>query len=278
MRTAITAITAITLTCGLWPGAAAPGLAATPARYTGGAHFAMADGSVHFGLHAGTLVVVLETRPDGSLLGTVEQDGRPVHRYRPFAIVDRTRASGGGSGDCLSGWPDTWKGGRAEVVESRDGSGELRAHHPRTAGCVLVGELPAPGSGPGLATPGADPVPGGRPNPGGPIQDTLAAALADLRIRTADPVAGDPVGLAVDVRNVGPGPAAATALKLYFHTAAGQVLTATAPVPALAPGQQAWVKIAAPKPLAAAKKVNLRVDDPNQVAETDELNNGYMYK
>jgi hypothetical protein len=140
---------------------------------------------------------------------------------------------------------------------------------PRTA--------PRPAGGGGsLQTPGGPPVvPSKRPGAGLPDQGLGAPPLPDLEIRKVAPAPGAPNALAVTVRNDGVGPAGATQLKLYVPADGGKVLTAQAPVPALAAGQSAEVKIGVGgQPIAEA---NLRVDDPNVVGETDELNNGFHY-
>jgi hypothetical protein len=131
----------------------------------------------------------------------------------------------------------------------------------------------APGS---LQTPGGPPVlPGKRPGAGNPDQGLVAPPLPDLEIRKVAPAPGAPNALAVTVRNDGVGPAGATQLKLYVPADGGKVLTAQAPVPALAAGQSTEVKIGVGgQPIVEA---NLRVDDPNVVGETDELNNGFHY-
>jgi hypothetical protein len=131
----------------------------------------------------------------------------------------------------------------------------------------------APGS---LQTPGGPPVlPGKRPGAGNPDQGLVAPPLPDLEIRKVAPAPGAPNALAVTVRNDGVGPAGATQLKLYVPADGGKVLTAQAPVPALAAGQSTEVKIGfGGQPIVEA---NLRVDDPNVVGETDELNNGFHY-
>jgi len=140
---------------------------------------------------------------------------------------------------------------------------------PRTA--------PRPAGGGGsLQTPGGPPVlPGKRPGAGNPDQGLVAPPLPDLEIRKVAPAPGAPNALAVTVRNDGVGPAGATQLKLYVPADGGKVLTAQAPVPALAAGQSTEVKIGVGgQPIVEA---NLRADDPNVVGETDELNNGFHY-
>lgn len=128
-----------------------------------------------------------------------------------------------------------------------------------------------------LAAP-VEPIPGGRPDPGGPDgPKNLVAppALPNLTIGAAKPLPGGMAQLHAQVVNAGAGPSAATAVQLYYHRD-GKVETASAPVPALASGQQTLVPVGINLPLAAADSVTLRVDDPNTVSETNELDNGYI--
>ncbi len=141
------------------------------------------------------------------------------------------------------------------------------------------GSLPAPPPpGPGAITTLPTPPKHDRPNPGGPGQGSFAAgALPNLRVRSAKAVGGrGATDLAVVIVNTGAGAAAKTALK-FFYIKDGAALTASVQVPPLAAGQSIVVNIGAGKPLAAADKVTLRVDDPNKVSETDEGDNGYIY-
>jgi hypothetical protein len=122
-------------------------------------------------------------------------------------------------------------------------------------------------------------APGGvpdRPDPGGPDQGAIALSLRpDLRIRLARQKAGDPNTLEVEIYNHGPGPAGATAVKVFFHKNKA-VQTSSGAVPALASGQIVWVAVALPLPFPAADHLTARVDDPNKVPETNELNNGFV--
>jgi hypothetical protein len=135
---------------------------------------------------------------------------------------------------------------------------------------------PAGRQGTSLQAERPGPVPGGRPDPGGPDQNlALPAPLADLRIRAARQDPADPQALQVRVVNGGAGAAAATQVKVFYHRS-GQVVTAQGAVPALASGQDAWVKVALPGHFAGAKHLTARVDDPNVVPESNELNNGFV--
>jgi hypothetical protein len=137
------------------------------------------------------------------------------------------------------------------------------------------GTRPAPATG-SLQAPGGPPVlPSKRPGAGHPDQGIVADPLPDLEIRAVVPAPGDPDALTATVRNRGLGPAGATQLKLSVPVPGGKMLTAQAPVPALAAGQSAPVKIGVgDQPILEAK---LRVDEPNVVGEADELNNEFHY-
>jgi CARDB len=142
-----------------------------------------------------------------------------------------------------------------------------------------AGGAPAPEPRPGaLAT--ASGVQHSRPNPGGPGQGNFAApALPNLRIREAEPLdrGRGATQLKVKVVNTGAGPSTPTQLK-FMYVKDGATATASAPVPALAANQEVWVNVGSAKPLAAADKVYLRVDDPNKVAETSEADNSFIFK
>lgn len=206
---------------------------------------------------SGPVVLRLERGP-GGLRGSLAQRGRP-----PLGRLDLTVEG------CQHADLEALRGGEAEIACSRRGP-ELRATKRGLRNCALLGEITWDTSGSPL---------GPRPDPGGPDQGALAAqALPNLKIRTAEAAAGDPTKLSTRVVNVGPGPSGATRLKLFFHTPQGQVLTAHEQVPALSAGQQAVVTIGIGQPLAAAKAVYLRVDDPNVVPETSEVDNGFTFK
>lgn len=141
---------------------------------------------------------------------------------------------------------------------------------------LAEGRGPASQRAPALQAVGRGPVPGGRPDPGGPDQNlALPAPLPDLRIRQAQQKPGDPQTLQVLVVNVGPGAAAATQVKVLYHRS-GQVVTAQGAVPALAGGQDASVDVKLPGHFAGAEHLTARVDDPNVVPESNELNNGFV--
>lgn len=206
---------------------------------------------------SGPVVLSVERGP-GGLRGSLAQRGRP-----PLGRLDLTVEG------CQHADLEALRGGEAEIACSRRGP-ELRATKRGLRNCALLGEITWDPFGSS---------PGPRPDSGGPDQGALAAqALPNLKIRTAEVAAGDPTKLSTRVVNVGPGPSGATRLKLFFHTPQGQVLTAHEQVPALAAGQQTVVAVGVGQPLAAAKAVHLRVDDPNVVPETSELDNGFTFK
>ena len=100
---------------------------------------------------------------------------------------------------------------------------------------------------------------------------------ADLVIVAARATREHPALLRVHVANHGAAAAASTNLRLFYQKG-HRHLTADGAVPALAPGGAAWVQVRAPGPLDEARHVTLRVDEPNRVRESNESNNGYVYK
>lgn len=149
----------------------------------------------------------------------------------------------------------------------------LRIAETTTSGCAITAVF-TPVAG---FTARADPVPGGKPNPGGPDQQAAKLGLPDLSIRQAQADPKDPTKIRVQIVNEGPGAAAATQVKLDY-TKNGVVTTGQAAVPALAAKGTAWVSVGAGLPIAAADTVSARVDEPNIVSETNELNNTIKFK
>jgi CARDB len=149
---------------------------------------------------------------------------------------------------------------------------ELKIADTSTRGCAIAGVFtPAAGF-----TSRTDPEPGGGPGTCCPDQGA-ARKPADLSIRAAKADPDDPNMIRVEVHNAGPGHAAATEVKL-FYTKNGHVTTGHAPVPALTANKSVWVAVGAGLPINAADGVSARVDDPNKVSETNELNNSYKFK
>ncbi len=259
--------------------------------HSGGANFALADGSVrfiHYGLQPGTVTVKLEEHA-GGLRGTIEQGGRSVQQGRQVTLV-QDMAPGADAPDCLAGWPQAWNGGRATVRDRGEQAGELRLRHPREARCALVVELavvvhagrPVAGTAPTVApTPSSlglrdrpDPIPGGKHQPGHPDQGLQPDPLPDLKIKAVTAAPTDPTLLVAVIENDGPGASGITQLKLTTAGPGGAPAVVQVGVAALAPKQTAPVRIRCPSPCAAA---NLRVDDPALVDETDEGNNEFKY-
>jgi hypothetical protein len=81
----------------------------------------------------------------------------------------------------------------------------------------------------------------------------------------------------VQIYNAGPGNAGATEVKLTY-TKDGKVTLGKAVVPAVAAKASVWVTVGAGLPINVADSVTARVDDPNKVPESNELNNGYKFK
>ena len=93
--------------------------------------------------------------------------------------------------------------------------------------------------------------------------------------RKADP--DNPNMIQVQVYNAGPGNAIATEVKL-FYTKDGKVTNGKAVVPAVPAKTSVWVAVGAGLPISKADSVSARVDNPNKVSETNELNNSYKFK
>lgn len=194
---------------------------------------------------------------------------------RDRLAIRNLRLTAAGCGD---GELERLDGGVATVRCQGRRGGTLTFSNRDVRGCTLSGRL-SPGDLNRILTAVAPDSKRPRPDPGGPDQGQLAArTLPNLKIRTADPAPGDPSKVAARVVNVGPGASATTRIKIFFHTAAGEVLTAQESVPPLAAGQQAVVEVGVGQPLADAAKITLRVDDPNVVPETSETDNGFIFK
>jgi hypothetical protein len=149
---------------------------------------------------------------------------------------------------------------------------ELTIPETSTRGCVLKG-LFTPAAG---FTSENDPERGGGPGTCCPEQGALAKP-ADLSIRAARPDPDDPNKIQVQVYNAGPGNAMPTEVKL-FYTKDGKVTNGKAAVPAVPAKTSVWVAVGAGLPINKADSVSARVDDPNKVSETNELNNSYKFK
>jgi hypothetical protein len=144
---------------------------------------------------------------------------------------------------------------------------ELRIADTNTRGCTIAGTFTADN----------DPQPGGRPNPGIPDQAAAAMPPPDLTIRAAKHMPHNPKQIQLEIYNGGAGPSKPTQVKVFFHKN-GKVSTTQGAVPMLAAKASVWVIVGTPMPLNAADGITARVDDPNVVPETDELNNGLKFK
>ena len=113
----------------------------------------------------------------------------------------------------------------------------------------------------------------------GPSQGTTvqSALLPDLVIRQVVAVKDDDKRLRAHIVNVGGADAGGCNLMLYYHSA-GQVVKRGTNVPAIQKGKDLWVDVNNDNPAAAASSISLRVDDPDRVKESNELNNSYKVK
>lgn len=102
-------------------------------------------------------------------------------------------------------------------------------------------------------------------------------ALPDLVIRQVVAVAGSDKKLRAHIVNVGNADAGACNLLLFLQQN-GQTLKRGTYVTAIAKGKDLWVEVNNDNPIAAASSISLRVDDPNRVKESNELNNSYKFK
>ena len=205
-------------------------------------------------LATGTYKLDLEV-VGGRIVGRLQQ-GKNVYEAIPFS------AQG-----CDGVKAPTWSR-RASVrrLSASDRKVEMKVAATNAKTCAITGVFTA-----------GDPTIPNRPDPGKPIQFAAAAPLADLAIQAAKLDPGDPTKVLVQVVNNGPGAAKATEVKLTYSKD-GKPTTAQAPVPGLAAKASTWVAASVGLPIAAADGVTAKVDEPNKVSETDELNNSYKIK
>ncbi len=104
-----------------------------------------------------------------------------------------------------------------------------------------------------------------------------AVVLPDLVIRQVVAVAGDDKKLRAHIVNVGNGDAGGCNL-LLFYLRSGQTVKRGTYVAPIAKGKDLWVDVNNDNLIAAASSIHLRVDDPNRVKESNELNNSYKFK
>lgn len=107
-------------------------------------------------------------------------------------------------------------------------------------------------------------------------QTAVLTLLPDLVIQRSVKGKGK-ARLRVLVVNRGAGPAAATSLRAIYRKGGGQRIRRSVAVPALKAGAKAWVVVDFQAPVKKARKITLRVDDPNRVAEQDEANNKALF-
>jgi hypothetical protein len=103
------------------------------------------------------------------------------------------------------------------------------------------------------------------------------ASLPDLVIRQVVAVAGSDKKLRAHIVNVGNADAGACNLLLFFQQN-GQTTKRGTYVTPIAKGKDLWVDVNNDTPIAAASSISFRVDDPNRVKESNELNNSYKFK
>jgi hypothetical protein len=119
------------------------------------------------------------------------------------------------------------------------------------------------------------------PHPDKFVNHQIAAmqsvSLPDLVIRQVVAVAGDDKKLRAHIINVGNADAGGCNL-LLFYQHNGQTVKRGTYVTAIAKGKDLWVDVNNDNVLAAASSISLRVDDPNRVKESNELNNSYKFK
>jgi hypothetical protein len=104
-----------------------------------------------------------------------------------------------------------------------------------------------------------------------------AAPLPDLVIRQVVAVAGSDKKLRAHIVNVGNADAGACNLLLFFQQN-GQTIKRGTYVTPIAQGKDLWVDVNNDNSIVAASSISLRVDDPNRVKESNEVNNSYKFK
>ncbi|RPH97055.1 MAG: hypothetical protein EHM68_09645 [Lysobacterales bacterium] len=103
------------------------------------------------------------------------------------------------------------------------------------------------------------------------------ALQPDLIIEDAQVAGANPNRLRVRVANRGLAPAAETQITLVYQRGEGSARMA-APIPQLQAGERQWFIVEVGASLAEADRVVLRIDEPPQVAESDENNNRYLFE
>lgn len=106
---------------------------------------------------------------------------------------------------------------------------------------------------------------------------TPTALQPDLVIEDAQVAGANPNRLRVRVANRGLAPAVETQLTLVYQRG-GESATMAAPIPLLLAGERQWFIVEVGASLAEADRVDLHIDEPPQVAESDENNNRYVFE
>jgi hypothetical protein len=101
--------------------------------------------------------------------------------------------------------------------------------------------------------------------------------LPDLVIRQLVAVKGDDKKLRAHIINIGGADAGGCNLMLYYHRG-GQVVKTGTNIPPIQKGKDFWIAVNNDKSIADASSISVRVDDPDRVKESNELNNSYRYK
>lgn len=110
-----------------------------------------------------------------------------------------------------------------------------------------------------------------------PARTVRSAQLPDLVIRQVVVAAGDDKKLRAHLVNIGLAEAGGCNLMLYYHRG-GLVIKEGTNVPPIQKGKDIWVDVTNDKAISGASSISLRVDDPDNVKESNELNNSYKFK
>lgn len=103
------------------------------------------------------------------------------------------------------------------------------------------------------------------------------ALRPDLVIEDAQVAGANPNRLRVRVANRGLAPAVETQITLTYQRGEESALI-VAPIPLLQAGERQWFIVEVGASLTEADRVVLRIDEPPQVAESDENNNRYLFE
>lgn len=109
------------------------------------------------------------------------------------------------------------------------------------------------------------------------IEPIRSALQPDLVIVDAQVAPANPNRLRVRVANQGLAPAAETRIELVYRRASRETAMSAA-VPFLETGERQWLIFEVGAPLAEADEIRLRIDEPHRVIESNELNNGFVFR